>query len=142
MSKHSIVLIPGDGIGPEVTRATRRVLEASQHVVVPLQAEEISLDALIALDEEASRHGRALLMASMLQWLAGDLTRHKTRYAEEALRYAEQLRSEGEAVRQSEAVGSMWSGWCAMTDFLVHAHVGELKQCALGVAVACLDDHA
>src|ERR1700722_17107467 len=29
MSKHTIVLIPGDGIGPEVTRAARRVLEAS-----------------------------------------------------------------------------------------------------------------
>jgi isocitrate dehydrogenase (NAD+) len=29
MAKHSIVLIPGDGIGPEVTRATRRVLEAA-----------------------------------------------------------------------------------------------------------------
>jgi len=29
MAKHTIVLIPGDGIGPEVTVATRRVLEAS-----------------------------------------------------------------------------------------------------------------
>jgi isocitrate dehydrogenase (NAD+) len=29
MAKHSIVLIPGDGIGPEVTGATRRVLEAA-----------------------------------------------------------------------------------------------------------------
>src|SRR5215217_5974641 len=29
MAKHTIVLIPGDGIGPEVTRATRRVLEAA-----------------------------------------------------------------------------------------------------------------
>lgn len=29
MAKHSIVLIPGDGIGPEVTRAARRVLEAA-----------------------------------------------------------------------------------------------------------------
>src|SRR6201996_8659293 len=29
MAKHKIVLIPGDGIGPEVTRATKRVLEAS-----------------------------------------------------------------------------------------------------------------
>jgi isocitrate dehydrogenase (NAD+) len=28
MAKHKVVLIPGDGIGPEVTRATRRVLEA------------------------------------------------------------------------------------------------------------------
>jgi isocitrate dehydrogenase (NAD+) len=29
MAKHTIVLIPGDGIGPEVTRAARRVFEAS-----------------------------------------------------------------------------------------------------------------
>src|SRR5438309_8506016 len=29
MAKHTIVLIPGDGIGPEVTSAARRVLEAS-----------------------------------------------------------------------------------------------------------------
>jgi isocitrate dehydrogenase (NAD+) len=29
MAKHTIVLIPGDGIGPEVTRAGKRVLEAS-----------------------------------------------------------------------------------------------------------------
>src|SRR3712207_6364180 len=29
MAKHTIVLIPGDGIGPEVTRATQRVLQAA-----------------------------------------------------------------------------------------------------------------
>jgi len=29
MAKHTIVLIPGDGIGPEVTLATRRVVEAA-----------------------------------------------------------------------------------------------------------------
>src|SRR5580692_9035971 len=29
MAKHTIVLIPGDGIGPEVTRATKRVIEAA-----------------------------------------------------------------------------------------------------------------
>src|ERR1051325_5603846 len=29
MAKHTIVLIPGDGIGPEVTGATARVLEAA-----------------------------------------------------------------------------------------------------------------
>src|SRR6266436_5368903 len=29
MAKHTIVLIPGDGIGPEVTGATRRVVEAA-----------------------------------------------------------------------------------------------------------------
>src|SRR5499426_198535 len=29
MAKHTIVLIPGDGIGPEVTSAAKRVLEAA-----------------------------------------------------------------------------------------------------------------
>ena len=29
MAKHTIVLIPGDGIGPEVTTATKRVLDAA-----------------------------------------------------------------------------------------------------------------
>jgi isocitrate dehydrogenase (NAD+) len=29
MARHTVVLIPGDGIGPEVTRAARRVLEAA-----------------------------------------------------------------------------------------------------------------
>src|SRR6266853_77924 len=29
MAKHTIVIIPGDGIGPDVTAATRRVLEAA-----------------------------------------------------------------------------------------------------------------
>src|SRR3954468_4371298 len=29
MAKHTIVLIPGDGIGPEVTAATRRGMEAA-----------------------------------------------------------------------------------------------------------------
>lgn len=40
MSKHTIVLIPGDGIGPEVTAAARRVLEA-----VGLDAQWIELPA-------------------------------------------------------------------------------------------------
>src|SRR5947208_11775407 len=40
MAKHTIVLIPGDGIGPEVTTATRRVVEAAGLTVewVELQA--------------------------------------------------------------------------------------------------------
>ena len=29
MNTHKVVLIPGDGIGPEVTRAVKRVLEAA-----------------------------------------------------------------------------------------------------------------
>ena len=40
MAKHTIVLIPGDGIGPEVTGATRRVVEAAG-----LQVEWVELPA-------------------------------------------------------------------------------------------------
>ncbi|MBW2460526.1 MAG: isocitrate/isopropylmalate dehydrogenase family protein [Deltaproteobacteria bacterium] len=37
MSKHQVVLIPGDGIGPEITRAVRRVFEAAE---APVEWEE------------------------------------------------------------------------------------------------------
>src|SRR5262245_9797218 len=42
MAKHTVVLIPGDGIGPEVTAAAQRVLESSgfsvEWVVLPAGA--------------------------------------------------------------------------------------------------------
>ncbi len=45
MAQHTIVLIPGDGIGPEVTRAATRVIEAAgfkpDWVVVPAGADAI-----------------------------------------------------------------------------------------------------
>src|SRR5687767_7523514 len=46
MAKHTIVLIPGDGIGPEVSAATRRVLEAAGLSVewVELPAGQAALD--------------------------------------------------------------------------------------------------
>ena len=46
MAKHTIVLIPGDGIGPEVTGATRRVLEAAGLAVewVELPAGAVALE--------------------------------------------------------------------------------------------------
>ena len=46
MAKHTIVLIPGDGIGPEVSDATRRVLEAAGLQVewVELPAGQAALD--------------------------------------------------------------------------------------------------
>ena len=46
MAKHTIVLIPGDGIGPEVSSATRRVLEAAGLSVewVELPAGQAALD--------------------------------------------------------------------------------------------------
>src|SRR3954462_6102389 len=45
--KHTIVLIPGDGIGPEVTAAAKRVLEAAG-----LQAEWVELPAGAAAIEQ------------------------------------------------------------------------------------------
>src|SRR5437588_12830373 len=47
MAKHTIVLIPGDGIGPEVTAATRRVLEAAG-----LAVEWVELPAGVAAIEQ------------------------------------------------------------------------------------------
>jgi isocitrate dehydrogenase (NAD+) len=46
MAKHTIVLIPGDGIGPEVTGAARRVLEAAGFSVewVELPAGAVALE--------------------------------------------------------------------------------------------------
>jgi isocitrate dehydrogenase (NAD+) len=45
MAKHTIVLIPGDGIGPEVSDATRRVIEAAglsvEWVVLPAGASAV-----------------------------------------------------------------------------------------------------
>src|SRR3954470_9121471 len=47
MAKHTIVLIPGDGIGPEVTNATKRVLEAAG-----LSADWVELPAGVAAIEQ------------------------------------------------------------------------------------------
>src|SRR5438034_2036454 len=47
MAKHTIVLIPGDGIGPEVTAATRRVVEAAG-----LAVEWVELPAGVAAIEQ------------------------------------------------------------------------------------------
>ena len=47
MAKHTIVLIPGDGIGPEVTKATLRVVEAAG-----LSVEWVELPAGVAAVEQ------------------------------------------------------------------------------------------
>ncbi len=47
MAKHTIVLIPGDGIGPEVTAATKRVVEAAG-----LSVEWVELPAGVAAIEQ------------------------------------------------------------------------------------------
>ena len=46
MAKHTVVLIPGDGIGPEVTNATKRVIEAAGGMIewVELPAGAVALE--------------------------------------------------------------------------------------------------
>lgn len=92
---------------------------AERMLVVPLQQSEIDLEDLKWLDQADSRFGRAQLMASFLQWLAGDLEQRRKEAFAEAERYADGLRAQGQGVRQSEAVGHTWAGWTAMTAFLL-----------------------
>lgn len=91
---------------------------AERMLMVPLQQTEIELDNLKWLDRNDSRHGRAQLMSSFLQWLARDLTRNRQDAFDEADHYADGLRAQGHAVRQSDAIGHTWAGWTAMTTFL------------------------
>ncbi len=68
MAKHTIALIPGDGIGPEVTASARAVLEAAgldvEWVVVPAGASALEQgleDVLPGVTVEAVRHCRVAL---------------------------------------------------------------------------------
>ena len=68
MAKHTIVLIPGDGIGPEVTDAARRVMEAAgfscNWVVVPAGATALDQghdNVLPEVTVDAIRHHKIAL---------------------------------------------------------------------------------
>jgi len=122
---------------------------AQRMLVVPLDAQEINLGDLIDLDGESSRHGRALLMASFLQWLAGNLEQTRATAFAEAARYAEMLRGQGESVRQAEAVAATWAGWTAMCAFLLdigaitdaeHQRVLDLVSAGLADTMAAATD--
>lgn len=100
---------------------------AQRMLVVPLQAREIELNVLKELDTAHSRHGRALLMATYLQWLCPRLDIVRAEAFAEGERYSERLRTSGESVRQADALGgSLWAGWHAMSRFLVD--VGALTE--------------
>ena len=88
-------------------------------LVVPLARGEVERELLFPLDLPLSRHGRALVMASFISWLAADLTGLRTHYLQIADDYADALVSEaGETVRQAAAIANTWIGWVAMCDFL------------------------
>ena len=66
---HTITLIPGDGIGPEVTEAVQKILRASGVAIEPQSPDELSfgeaLDTLLRQQrlERASQLDRAVAHA-------------------------------------------------------------------------------
>ena len=91
---------------------------AQRMLVVPLDKDDVDTDLLFPLDEAPSRHGRALVMATFISWLAEDLPAARSRYFAAAAEFAEELAGGGQSVRASAAVGHTWAGWAAMSDFL------------------------
>lgn len=116
-----------DGTGPRASGlCTSEVMPrpgsgSERMLVVPLSQEDVQTSLLFPLDEQESRHGRALVLASFIQWLAGDLTALRERYMRIADEYADRLTGQGETVRQSAALAHTWIGWVAMTDALLAA---------------------
>lgn len=122
---------------------------AQRMLVIPLQASEIDLNVLKELDGPESRHGRALVMATYLQWLCPRLDEVRSAAFAAGEQYANQLRKGGESVRQADALGSLWAGWHAMSRFLVElgaltenevAHMGDLVAVGLTDAASAAVD--
>jgi hypothetical protein len=117
-----------DGTGPRASGlCTSEVMPrpgsgAERMLVVPLAREDVDTALLFPLDEALSRHQRALVMASYISWLAGDLVGKRTHYMKIADDYADVLvERAGESVRQAAAISHIWVGWVAMSDFLLQA---------------------
>ncbi|ACZ32410.1 hypothetical protein Xcel_3411 (plasmid) [Xylanimonas cellulosilytica DSM 15894] len=89
-------------------------------LVVPLARGDVERELLFPLDAPLSRHGRALVMASFISWLAADFLGRRTHYLAIADEYADTLVADaGETVRQAAAIANTWIGWVAMCDFLL-----------------------
>ena len=97
---------------------------ADRLLPIPLAPHDVSREDLFPLDDEESRHGRALLGASFIQWLAHDHLARRSHYGQLAEQYAEALAHRGNTDREGEVLGQLWAGWIAMLDFLTQ--VGAL----------------
>ena len=88
-------------------------------LVIPLSRHDVDTALLFPLDQQESRHQRALVMASFISWLAAELVSKRERYVTIAAGYADALvQHAGETVRQAAALAHTWIGWVAVTDFL------------------------
>lgn len=92
---------------------------ADRLLAIPLSPHEIERDHLFALDDADSRHGRALLTASFIRWLAEDYLARREHYQRQGSDYAARIAEDGSTDREAEVLGHLWCGWMAMTEFLV-----------------------
>ncbi|MGV1010102.1 MAG: hypothetical protein ACOYBY_16095 [Dermatophilaceae bacterium] len=87
---------------------------AERMLVVPICGTDVSTAELFPLDRPESRHGRALVLASFIRWLATDLADRRAGYLATAERYAEQVAAAGGSVRSAAATahpGRWRGGW-------------------------------
>lgn len=98
------------------TSGERRML------IVPLDKDQIDIDEIRALDHPESRHGRALLGSSYLQWMAAH--RDQAHHRAIALRdeYLQRIKTSPSHPsswdRHSAKVAELWAGWGLLLDFL------------------------
>ena len=114
-----------DGTGPRASALCTSEVNprpgsaADRMLVIPLSRHDVDTALLFPLDQQESRHQRALVMASFISWLAADLVSKRERYVTIAAGYADALvQHAGETVRQAAALAHTWIGWVAVTDFL------------------------
>lgn len=99
-------------------------------LIVPLNRVDVSIEDVKAMDAMESRHGRALLVASYLQWLATDVRGFMLR----AVQLREEFTAQMAAVprhprawdRHGAKVAELWAGWSLMLEFLTER--GALSQ--------------
>ena len=122
--------------------------------VVPVAKTDIDLHEVIALDTMASRHDRALLMSSYLQWLATDrrgFVLRAQRLRDEWLAQIQRRRDAHPIAveRHGVKVAELWAGWALLLEFLheqraltsaEHQQWSTRIQDALLVAAECADD--
>ena len=98
------------------TSGERRML------IVPLDRGEVRIEDIRDLDSPESRHGRALLMASFIRWIAQDHAGARDRAAtlrDEYLRRIQDAPKHPAAWDHHAAkVAEQWAGWGLMLDFL------------------------
>ena len=91
---------------------------ADRMFVIPLDRSQLNVNDVIALDTMISRYDRALLMASMLQWVAGNYEHVMAKVDQEVEDFAKQWRDDGQLARVAEGAAQLWAGWVVFTDFL------------------------